>query len=498
MSVTVRLATPLRAAAGGNATITLEAADLTALTREIADRYPELASRVLRDGTFGRFVNVFIDGEDVRFFAANGDLSGKSTVEILPAMSGGAVAPLPEQSARREHEVFGSFIDETIGIVARQTRDTVSFAVGSPSREALELVGADDLTATVLRREGASALGYGITEGEPELRAVVAAGASARGLETDASDVLISAGALQAIDLACRVYLRPGDAVVVESPGFANALSAFRNHGATVLEVPVDGEGLDVGEASRLIRRSGARPRMFFVVPNFQNPSGETLSLARRELRGDRRRRRSVRAAALPRRGPSTARVAGIACRCCLYRDVLEDVPARAARRLGHRRDRHDPAHGEGEANDGLEHRHARAAHRPRVPPSRWRGCARRALARALSAQAGPRARRARARVRGDRRHLERPRRRLLLLGTASRGRGRSQAARCRPGGRCRVRSRRCLRDRPRPFERAAFFDQRSDPGAHRRGRAPVAPGVRSGRLARWRSPRVARSTRRP
>src|SRR5207253_1420860 len=171
-----------------------------------ANRYPELAARVLRDGEFGRFVNVFIDGEDVRFFSADGDLSGKRTVEILPAMSGGAVAPLPEQSARREHEVFGSFIDETIGIVARQTRDTVSFAVGSPSREALELVGADDLTATVLRREG-----------------------------------------------------------------------------ATVLEVPVDGEGLDVGEASRLIRRSGARPRMFFVVPNFQNPSGETLSLARRE-----------------------------------------------------------------------------------------------------------------------------------------------------------------------------------------------------------------------
>ena len=283
MSVTVRLATPLRAAAGGNATLSIDAPDLATLTREIADRYPELAARVLRDGEFGRFVNVFIDGEDVRFFAADGDLKGKRTVEILPAMSGGAVAPLPEQSARREHEVFGSFIDETIGIVARQTRDTVSFAVGSPSREALELVGADDLTATVLRREGASALGYGLTEGEPELREVVAAGASARGLETDASEVLISAGALQAIDLACRVYLRPGDAVVVESPGFANALSAFRNHGAAVLEVPVDGEGLDVAEASRIIRRSGARPRMFFVVPNFQNPTGETLSLARRE-----------------------------------------------------------------------------------------------------------------------------------------------------------------------------------------------------------------------
>jgi 2-aminoadipate transaminase len=282
MSITVRLAAPLRAAAGGSATLSFDVTDLAQLAREIADRYPELAARVLRDGEFGRFVNVFVDGEDARFLPAS-DLQGKRTVEILPAMSGGAVAPPPERARRDEHEVFGSFIDETIGIVARQTRDTVSFAVGAPSREALDLVGADDLVATVIRREGAKALGYGITEGEPELRDVIASAARVRGVAADASTVLVSAGALQAIDLACRVYLRPGDVVVAESPAFANALSAFRNHGARVLEVPVDREGLDVAEAARRIRKLGVRPRMFFVVPNFQNPTGETLSLQRRE-----------------------------------------------------------------------------------------------------------------------------------------------------------------------------------------------------------------------
>src|SRR5881296_1498225 len=183
----------------------------------------------------------------------------------------------------RLNEVFGSFIDETIGIVARQARDTVSFAVGSPAREALELVGADDLAATVIRREGASALGYTMTEGEPELRAAIAADARVRGIDADPEEVLVSAGALQGIDLICRVFLRKGDVVVTESPAFANALSAFRNHGARVLEVPVDSEGLDVAEAARRIRKLGVRPRMFFVVPNFQNPTGETLSLARRE-----------------------------------------------------------------------------------------------------------------------------------------------------------------------------------------------------------------------
>src|SRR3989442_8420587 len=186
MSVTVRLAAPLRAAAGGNTTLSFDVTDLTQLAREITDRYPELAARVLRDGEFGRFVNVFIDGEDARFREGT-DLQGKRTVEILPAMSGGAVAPLPERSRREEHEVFGSFIDETIGIVARQTRDTVSFAVGSPSREAPGLVGADDLAATVIRREGAKALGYGITEGEPGLRDVIASAARERGVAADAS-----------------------------------------------------------------------------------------------------------------------------------------------------------------------------------------------------------------------------------------------------------------------------------------------------------------------
>ena len=282
MSVIVRLGGPLRSAAGGQSTITVEADDLGDLRRIIAERYPDLAARVLRGDAFGEFVNVFVDGEDARFLGPDLDLRASKAIDLLPAVSGGSVVELPRGLPRR-NEPFGSFIDETIGIVARQTRDTVSFAVGAPAREALDLVGADEIAAEVIRREGAGSLGYTMTEGEPELRDLVAARARARGLAVDHDDVLVSAGALQAIDLACRVYLRAGDLVVVESPGFANALSAFRNHGARVLEVPVDDDGLDVAEAARLLRGAGLRPRMFFVVPNFQNPTGTTLSEARRE-----------------------------------------------------------------------------------------------------------------------------------------------------------------------------------------------------------------------
>ena len=89
MSVTVRLPTPLRSAVGGERTIEVEANDLASLQREIASRFPELGARVLRDGAFGRFVTVFVDGEDARFLEQNADLSTAKVVEILPAMSGG-------------------------------------------------------------------------------------------------------------------------------------------------------------------------------------------------------------------------------------------------------------------------------------------------------------------------------------------------------------------------------------------------------------------------
>ena len=210
MSLTVRLASPLRAAAGGQATLSFDATDLTSLTAQIAERHPELAARVLREGAFGPFVNVFVDGEDLRFLAEGTDLTAKRVVEILPAMSGGALAE-PIATLAQGREVFGSFIDETISIAARQTRDTVLFAVGSPSRAALERVGAGELARTVIERDGPAALGYGVTEGDPELRAIVANEMSNRGIACGAENIIVTAGALQAIDLAVRVFVQPGD-----------------------------------------------------------------------------------------------------------------------------------------------------------------------------------------------------------------------------------------------------------------------------------------------
>ncbi len=89
MSLTIRVPSPLRAAAGGARTLPIEAASLPELRRELRLRYPDLAALVLEADGFGAAVSVFVDGEDVRFLPPDADLGRARVVELLPAMSGG-------------------------------------------------------------------------------------------------------------------------------------------------------------------------------------------------------------------------------------------------------------------------------------------------------------------------------------------------------------------------------------------------------------------------
>jgi molybdopterin converting factor small subunit len=89
MSAVIRVPSPLRAAVGGATTVPIDAVDLGGLPGAIAARYPDLAARVMRDGVFGPFITVFIDGEDARFLPAETDLANVRVVELLPAVSGG-------------------------------------------------------------------------------------------------------------------------------------------------------------------------------------------------------------------------------------------------------------------------------------------------------------------------------------------------------------------------------------------------------------------------
>jgi DNA-binding transcriptional MocR family regulator len=141
-------------------------------------------------------------------------------------------------------------------------------------------------TDEALRRYGSLALNYGAERGCGPLRAFVRAKlARDEGLSVDDDGLMLTVGASGGLDAICRLYTRPGDTVLVEAPSYHEALALIRDYPLRLAAVPIDDEGLIVEAlAERLqgLSRAGARPRLLYTIPTFQNPSGVTLCAARR------------------------------------------------------------------------------------------------------------------------------------------------------------------------------------------------------------------------
>ena len=156
----------------------------------------------------------------------------------------------------------------------------ISFAGGMPAAELFDGPGLREAFAAALA-DPQRTLQYSTTEGDPQLRARIAARLSVRGLQTAAEDVLVTSGSQQALALVAAVMLEPGDPVLVEEPSYLAALQAFRMAGADVVPVPCDDDGVDPEAVAALAARHGAR--LLYTVPTFHNPTGRTLPLERRE-----------------------------------------------------------------------------------------------------------------------------------------------------------------------------------------------------------------------
>jgi GntR family transcriptional regulator / MocR family aminotransferase len=134
------------------------------------------------------------------------------------------------------------------------------------------------LAARWQRNPTRNLLGYGDPQGYKPLREAIAAHlATARGVRCSADQVVITAGAQQALDLTARIFIAPGDAVLTEEPCYPEARGAFEAAEANIIPVPVDREGIDIGNAP-----AGSRAKLVYVTPSHQYPLGVTMSLARR------------------------------------------------------------------------------------------------------------------------------------------------------------------------------------------------------------------------
>lgn len=182
-----------------------------------------------------------------------------------------------ERYARRARLMSGSAIRELLKLTEQP--DFISFAGGLPAPESFPVAEIAAATGAILRDRGPQALQYGATEGYRPLRERIARRTSTAAHVVSVENVLITSGSQQALDLLGKVFLDAGDRVLLESPTYLAALQAWNAYEAAYLELPMDEAGLDPTALEPALRQF---PKFLYCVPNFQNPTGVTLSLERR------------------------------------------------------------------------------------------------------------------------------------------------------------------------------------------------------------------------
>jgi 2-aminoadipate transaminase len=201
------------------------------------------------------------------------------------AAHGSPSDPSAYRFAKRMRGLKASAIREILKVT--DMPDVISFAGGLPAPELFPVAQFAEACREVLETQGAAALQYSVTEGYPPLREWVAAYLHETiALECSADQVLIISGSQQGLDLIGKVLLDPGDTVIIENPAYLGAIQAFDAYEARYVNVGTDDDGILIDDLEQALRegvRAGKRPKLLYLVPNFQNPSGITLTLARRK-----------------------------------------------------------------------------------------------------------------------------------------------------------------------------------------------------------------------
>ena len=182
----------------------------------------------------------------------------------------------PWQLARRARAMNPSAIREILKLTERP--GIISLAGGLPSPDTFPIAVLREATARVLKDSPRDALQYAASEGFGPLREWVAEELSGQGLETDAGQVLITTGSQQGLDLVGKVLIDAGSRVAVESPTYLGALQAFAPYEPEFVTVGGD----DAGPSPEALVATARGARFFYALPNFQNPSGGTITEARR------------------------------------------------------------------------------------------------------------------------------------------------------------------------------------------------------------------------
>lgn len=177
--------------------------------------------------------------------------------------------------------IFGDSIWTDITRQLNKHHDPVYFGDGAPAPEVIPVKRMSE--ASVRAWEDAPiSLAYGEQKGYEPLRELIATRITQRGITTSADNVLVTGGSTQALDLASRVLLEPGDAIIVELPTFLGALEIFALYGVEIVGVPCDEDGMRIDELEAALI-ANPNVKAIYTIPTFQNPAGTTMPLDRRQ-----------------------------------------------------------------------------------------------------------------------------------------------------------------------------------------------------------------------
>ena len=186
-----------------------------------------------------------------------------------------------ERYADRLTGVRSSAVRDLFAAASRP--DMISFAGGMPEVSRVPAEAVAQAASEAVLHEGAQALQYGSSEGRPQTRALVVELMAESGVRVCADDIVITAGAQQALDLLGKTFLNPGDVVIAEGPTYLGALQAFSAYQPDIRCVPLDEHGMRVDLLEEELKRVGPRGAKFiYTIPNFHNPGGVTMSAERR------------------------------------------------------------------------------------------------------------------------------------------------------------------------------------------------------------------------
>ncbi len=185
--------------------------------------------------------------------------------------------PWEYRYAHRTQKMGSSVIRELLKLTEQP--DIISFGGGLPAPEVFPVKEFQEACNQVLTDHGAQALQYSTTEGYLPLREMIARHNARFSVKVNAENIMITSGSQQALDFIGRLFVNRGDYIVVESPTYLGALQAWNAYGAQYISVRTDEHGMIVDELEAALRIG---PKFIYILPNFQNPSGSTLSLERR------------------------------------------------------------------------------------------------------------------------------------------------------------------------------------------------------------------------